>query len=72
MDTQIDVGDKVKTTKENPSVSNWAEAAKTERLGRWGQEGTVTNSSNGHGQCFEVQFPDGKVAWYDPTELEPA
>jgi hypothetical protein len=65
---RIPVGTLVKTTEENPFVTDWSSEAKTSR--KWGVEGSILVCHDSHGLCYEVRHPDGSVGYYDPTELE--
>lgn len=64
----ISHGTSVRTTQENPAITNWRPEALASR--QWGVIGEVANHHDSHGLCYEVKHPDGTIGFYDPTELE--
>jgi hypothetical protein len=63
-------GTPVKTTKENPTVTDWTPEVLASR--QWGVNGEVVTHHDSHGLSYEVKHPDGSIGHYDPTEFEVA
>jgi hypothetical protein len=70
MTEKIFSGTVVRTTEENPDVTDWTPEARNSR--QWGVTGIVKGHHNAHGISYEVTHPDGTVGHYDPTEIEVA
>ncbi len=64
----ISPGTSVRTTQENPEITDWTKQAKKNR--KWGVEGKVVTHHDSHGLCYDVRHSDGTGGCYDPTELE--
>ncbi len=60
---------RVLTLRENRAIRRqWRPEALLDR--RWGVLGRVLNHHDSHGLCYEVTHSDGKVRYYDPSELK--
>lgn len=65
----INLGTKVKTTQPNLEARrDWEREVAS--MSQWNVQGVVLAHHDSHGLCYEVRHTDGKVAFYDPTELE--
>jgi hypothetical protein len=66
MDFQI--GDRVMTT-EDDGGDDWTTDASRDRAEHWGKMGSIIIEHDSHGLCYEVLFPSGHIASYNPEEL---
>ena len=58
----------VMTTEPNRDLRReWADEVWEKR--QWGVKGKIIDHSYYHGPCYSVKHENGKVAWYDPSEL---
>ena len=63
----MQLGTRIRTTKENQQVQDWNQEC---RKCKWGITGTIIRSSDSHGLCYEVMHDEiGTTAWYDRSEL---
>ena len=63
----IKIGDKVQVTDKVLQPRDFPPASRIHA--KPSAIGVVTDSSDSHGLCFEVEHEDGTSAWYNPDEL---
>ncbi len=69
MHQRLAPGTRVETIKPKVESKDWTPEAKL--LRKWGVSGVITDTSDAHGICYEVEHEDKTTAWYEPRELLP-